>query len=228
MAVGRVHLRPPRRPWGDVVSEGQTQVSIARTRAGIDMAERGADEPAAALVAPESAAAPAPVSSGARALDRRLGHRRGDRACRPGRRHGPGAADGLDRRPRDDRRRGRGDPGPGDSTGAIRVELLPTYIGCPALDIIRAAITDRLAALGLPVVVETTFNPPWTTDRVTAAGRAALNAAGIAEPSAPADVRCPYCRSVRIVIDSAFGPTQCRSLYYCRDCRQPFEAMKLV
>jgi hypothetical protein len=27
-------------------------------------------------------------------------------------------------------------------------------------------------------------------------------------------------------MDGAFGPTQCRSLYYCRDCRQPFEALK--
>ena len=118
--------------------------------------------------------------------------------------------------------------GPGTATGAIRVELLPTFIGCPALDIIRAAITDRLAAFGLPVVVETTFNPPWTTDRVTA-GRARRPQRGRdRRPSAPADVRCPFCQSVRIVMDSAFGPTQCRSLYYCRDCRQPFEAMKLV
>jgi hypothetical protein len=29
-------------------------------------------------------------------------------------------------------------------------------------------------------------------------------------------------------MDSAFGPTQCRMLYYCRDCRQPFEALKSV
>jgi ring-1,2-phenylacetyl-CoA epoxidase subunit PaaD len=29
-------------------------------------------------------------------------------------------------------------------------------------------------------------------------------------------------------MDSAFGPTLCRSLFYCRDCRQPFEAFKPV
>jgi ring-1,2-phenylacetyl-CoA epoxidase subunit PaaD len=29
-------------------------------------------------------------------------------------------------------------------------------------------------------------------------------------------------------MDNTFGPTQCRSLHYCRDCRQPFEAMKPV
>jgi ring-1,2-phenylacetyl-CoA epoxidase subunit PaaD len=202
-----------------VVSESQTQVSIAWTRAGIGVpkfgvggAEPGRDEPADAPLLSTASGIDAVTVRAALVdvMDPEL----------------PmvsivdlgmiGAVEVAD-------------SGPGDgSSASIRVELLPTYIGCPALDIIRAAIADRLARFCLPVAVETTFNPPWTTDRVTAAGRAALNAAGIAEPSAPADVRCPFCRSVRIVMDSAFGPTQCRSLYYCRDCRQPFEAMKLV
>jgi hypothetical protein len=29
-------------------------------------------------------------------------------------------------------------------------------------------------------------------------------------------------------MDAAFGSTQCRALFYCRDCRQPFEGFKLV
>ena len=108
-------------------------------------------------------------------------------------------------------------------------ELLPTFVGCPALDLIRRSVAARLEAFGRPVAIDIRFNPPWTTDRISAAGRRALTAAGIAEPTrARADVRCPWCTSARVVMDSAFGPTQCRSLYYCRDCRQPFEAMKLV
>jgi ring-1,2-phenylacetyl-CoA epoxidase subunit PaaD len=68
-----------------------------------------------------------------------------------------------------------------------------------------------------------------TTDRISETGLAALATAGIAPPAAaPEDLRCPYCGSGRVVMDSAFGPTQCRSLHYCRDCRQPFEAMKPV
>ena len=110
----------------------------------------------------------------------------------------------------------------------VRVTILPTFIGCPALDVIRAAITDGLAAPGRTVVVETTFAVPWTSDRITATGRAALAAAGIAPPTAASDVHCPWCASTTVVMDSAFGPTQCRSLYYCRECRQPFEAMKVV
>lgn len=110
----------------------------------------------------------------------------------------------------------------------VRVTILPTFIGCPALDVIRAAIVDGLAAPGRTVVVETSFEVPWTSDRISASGRAALSGAGIAPPSGVAEVRCPWCTSARVAMDSAFGPTQCRSLFYCRDCRQPFEAMKVV
>ena len=111
----------------------------------------------------------------------------------------------------------------------IDVAILPTFVGCPALDVIGSSIADDLAdRFGLPVRVETTFEVPWTSDRISPAGRAALKAAGIAPPSAPEDVRCPHCSSAEVVMDSAFGPTQCRSLFYCRSCRQPFEALKSV
>jgi ring-1,2-phenylacetyl-CoA epoxidase subunit PaaD len=110
----------------------------------------------------------------------------------------------------------------------IHVDLLPTFIGCPVTEMIRQAVGARLEAFDRPVFVETGYRIPWTTDRITPTGRRALAAAGIAEPAEPADIRCPFCRSARVVMDSAFGPTQCRALYYCRDCRQPFEAMKLV
>jgi ring-1,2-phenylacetyl-CoA epoxidase subunit PaaD len=113
--------------------------------------------------------------------------------------------------------------------GAIDVAILPTFVGCPALDVIRATIAERLEErFDRKVSVETTFEVPWTSDRISAEGRAALRRAGIAPPSAPEDMRCPYCESANVVMDSAFGPTQCRSLFYCRSCRQPFEALKSV
>jgi ring-1,2-phenylacetyl-CoA epoxidase subunit PaaD len=111
----------------------------------------------------------------------------------------------------------------------IDVAILPTFVGCPALDIIRSTIAEQLGErFGRPVTVETTFEVPWTSDRISAAGRAALRAAGIAPPVDPEDMRCPFCDSADVVMDSAFGPTQCRSLFYCRGCRQPFEALKSV
>lgn len=113
-------------------------------------------------------------------------------------------------------------------TDAIDVELRPTYVGCPALDIIRRAVTERLAGFGSPVRVTPSFETPWTSERITAAGLAALATAGIAPPTPIADTRCPLCASADIVRDSLFGPTQCRSLFYCRSCRQPFEAIKPI
>jgi ring-1,2-phenylacetyl-CoA epoxidase subunit PaaD len=110
----------------------------------------------------------------------------------------------------------------------IEVELLPTYVGCHAQELIRSTVIEALAQLGREAVVGFSFRLPWTSDRITDRGRERLAAAGFAPPAEPADVRCPYCRSGRVTMDSAFGPTQCRSLFYCRDCRQPFEAFKPV
>jgi ring-1,2-phenylacetyl-CoA epoxidase subunit PaaD len=112
--------------------------------------------------------------------------------------------------------------------GEIMVRLLPTYVGCHALDLIRASVAERLAAFGRPVSVEFTRVVPWTSERISPSGHEALRRAGLAPPSEPAAVRCPFCISDRVTMDSAFGPTLCRSLFYCRDCRQPFEAFKAV
>ena len=112
--------------------------------------------------------------------------------------------------------------------GVIRVELLPTFVGCPAVDMIKTAVAARLEQFGRPVLVETTFRVPWTSDRISAAGRAKLRASGFAPPTEDSAVRCPYCGSGDVALDNLFGPTQCRSLRYCRACRQPFEQFKTV
>ncbi len=125
--------------------------------------------------------------------------------------------------------------------GVIRVEILPTFVGCPALELIKTAIADRLAAFGRPVDVMATFEVPWRSERISPAGRRALLAAGIAPPTgaiANGDgptlidleprVPCPHCGSRRTTLENVFGPTQCRTIRYCADCRQPFEAIKPV
>jgi ring-1,2-phenylacetyl-CoA epoxidase subunit PaaD len=108
----------------------------------------------------------------------------------------------------------------------IQVTVLPTFLGCPALEIILADVRDALVPLGVPVDVRSSMAVPWTPARITAAGRRALTEAGIAPPSDAAEPPCPHCGSDQTVMDNAFGPTQCRSLHYCRACRQPFEAIR--
>jgi ring-1,2-phenylacetyl-CoA epoxidase subunit PaaD len=110
----------------------------------------------------------------------------------------------------------------------IAVELLPTFVACPALEVIRSAVVEALVDLGRPVDVSFTFAVPWKTERLTDAGKDGLRRAGIAPPAEPADIRCPFCASESVSMDSAFGPALCRSLFYCRACRQPFEAFKPI
>jgi ring-1,2-phenylacetyl-CoA epoxidase subunit PaaD len=110
----------------------------------------------------------------------------------------------------------------------VTVELLPTFVACPALEVIRSSVVDALAVFDRPADVSFTFAVPWTTERLTPAGAAGLRKAGIAPPAEPSAVRCPFCDSGHVAIDSLFGPALCRSLFYCRDCRQPFEAFKPI
>jgi ring-1,2-phenylacetyl-CoA epoxidase subunit PaaD len=49
----------------------------------------------------------------------------------------------------------------------LRVELLPTFVGCPALEVIRRSVAERLAGMAPVVEVEMTFAVPWTSDRIT-------------------------------------------------------------
>jgi ring-1,2-phenylacetyl-CoA epoxidase subunit PaaD len=114
------------------------------------------------------------------------------------------------------------------AVGRIRVELLPTFVGCPAINVLQDAITDRLRAFADDVSVDVSFAEPWTTARITDAGRAALRAAGFAPPSDDLAVECPFCSSRNTRIENVFGPTLCRAIYYCPDCRQPFEQFKEV
>ena len=72
----------------------------------------------------------------------------------------------------------------------IRVALLPTFVGCPALDLIRASVERRLRAFDRPVDVRFDFRVPWTSDRITSQGRDKLRASGFRASHAGRD-RCP-------------------------------------
>ena len=128
-----------------------------------------------------------------------------------------------------------------DVTGeAIEVDLLPTFVGCPAKDIIgedvHAALGD--AAGGREVRVTFVYDPPWTTDRINERGRERLREVGIAphweQKSGPvaislmsvSGVACPFCGSTETKMESAWGPTPCRTQHWCSSCRNAFEGFK--
>ena len=116
------------------------------------------------------------------------------------------------------------------SDGRVSVRLVPTWTGCPALDVIRTRLQGALAALpGVhEATVEYTYEEPWTLARMTPRGRERLAAYGLAVPRCRFNEPpgCPYCGSRDVVLESLFGPTRCRATYLCRACRNPFERFK--
>ena len=126
----------------------------------------------------------------------------------------------------------------------VAVEIMPTFIACPAIGLIVAQVTERMREFAPVVDVRVTYAEQWTSERITERGRECLRAAGYAPPvSAPppldADgklfrltllpvVPCPFCDARNTRLENPFGPTLCRAIYYCPSCRQPFEHFKAV
>ena len=128
----------------------------------------------------------------------------------------------------------------GVANGTVRVAFTPTFLGCPALEVMRDAMAERIRELGAEPEIEVLTDDSWSTDRITPEGREKLRVSGFAPPapreaSAPTLVqlrsnvfRCPYCGSADTRLENIFGPTPCRSLRYCSSCRQPFEQFKTI
>jgi ring-1,2-phenylacetyl-CoA epoxidase subunit PaaD len=118
----------------------------------------------------------------------------------------------------------------------VKVVLLPTFLGCPALEIIKKNTVEAVQELPdvSKVEVEFIFSPPWTSDRITEQGHIGLRKFGIAPPPRHFEedgswhVDCAYCGSTYVTMDNIFGPTACRSILYCKSCKNVFEAMKPV
>jgi ring-1,2-phenylacetyl-CoA epoxidase subunit PaaD len=117
-------------------------------------------------------------------------------------------------------------------TVRVDVEILPTFVGCPALPVIENEIRRRVSALPGVVAVEVhiRYAPAWSVDRITPAGREALRRHGVTVPQLGGEHTdqpcCPYCGSPAVRQESAFGPTRCRMIWHCESCHHPFEHLK--
>lgn len=122
--------------------------------------------------------------------------------------------------------------------GKIKVTMTPTFAGCPALKVMEDLVKNKLFEIGLSEVeVNTTFDKPWNTNKISSKGREMLKKHGLTPPplhngfveiNMLIHITCPHCGSNDTLIKSPFGPTLCRSLHYCNNCRQAFEQFKPV
>lgn len=126
-----------------------------------------------------------------------------------------------------------------DVPGGVAVDLLPTYTGCPATEVIESDVRAALESGSLGTVTVTRqLSPPWSTDRISAAGREKLLAYGIAPPAGKSGRRsvfagdrpaaCPRCGSVETARVSEFGSTPCKAAWRCEACLEPFEYFKCL
>jgi ring-1,2-phenylacetyl-CoA epoxidase subunit PaaD len=121
----------------------------------------------------------------------------------------------------------------------VKIEITPTYSGCPAMDVIADDIKLAFEQKGYKTKVNLILSPAWTTDWITPKGRSALEKYGIASPlSAEADkeallgnkkvVKCPQCGSFNTKLVSQFGSTACKAFFQCEDCLEPFDYFKCL
>jgi ring-1,2-phenylacetyl-CoA epoxidase subunit PaaD len=119
---------------------------------------------------------------------------------------------------------------------SIRIELTPTFVGCPALDMMKSEIYEVLDHHGLKNVrIDVSFRKPWSSDRISEKGKMALKKFGLAPPPSASlftdidmlqHATCPRCNEDNTELRNTFGPTLCRSIHYCFTCREAFEQFK--
>ena len=125
------------------------------------------------------------------------------------------------------------------SKNVFEVVITPTYSGCPATQEIERDIRAALDKAGFETACLTTqLAPAWTSDWMSAKGRAALKDFGIAPPVGNAfkrslfvvetPVPCPHCNSGDTTMLSEFGSTACKALWKCNGCSEPFDYFKCI
>jgi ring-1,2-phenylacetyl-CoA epoxidase subunit PaaD len=122
------------------------------------------------------------------------------------------------------------------SESQIEILFLPTFIGCPAIDIIKKNIKEEVEKLGVPTIVKTDSEKQWNTNMLSEEAKSILEKFGLAPPPELKDedftleqldrVRCPHCHSTDTTLRSSFGSTLCRAIRFCFNCKQGFEQFK--
>ena len=132
-----------------------------------------------------------------------------------------------------------------DHDDVLEIVLTPTSSGCPATEVIAHDVLQAIDAAGLgPTRATLRRAPAWTTDWISAEGRAKLLAYGIVPPGpassaevpirffpralTPIALACPRCGSHHTERLAAFGSTACKATWRCLACQEPFEHFKPI
>jgi ring-1,2-phenylacetyl-CoA epoxidase subunit PaaD len=121
----------------------------------------------------------------------------------------------------------------------VKIVMTPTFVGCPALDMMKTEILEVMHKNGIHKVdIEVSYRKPWTSDLISEKGKAAIKKFGLAPPPSSSQVftdldvlehvACPRCNGSDTELKNAFGPTLCRSIHYCNTCREAFEQFKPI
>ena len=120
----------------------------------------------------------------------------------------------------------------------VTISMTPTFAGCPAVDYMKKDIKEKISKLPVSGIdVEVNYDVQWSTNMITERGRLLLKESNFALPGKHnglvqiemlTNVECPFCQSKNTILQSPFGPTQCRAIHYCKDCFQSFEQFKPV
>ncbi|NGZ88968.1 1,2-phenylacetyl-CoA epoxidase subunit PaaD [Psychroflexus maritimus] len=121
----------------------------------------------------------------------------------------------------------------------VKVEITPTYSGCPAMDVIGDDVKKAFQDKGYQAEVKLILSPAWTTDWMTDEAKQALKEYGIAPPmDATSDkeallgnkkiIECPQCGSTNTKLVSQFASTACKAMFKCEDCKEPFDYFKCL
>ncbi|MDH5597507.1 MAG: phenylacetate-CoA oxygenase subunit PaaJ [Cyclobacteriaceae bacterium] len=123
----------------------------------------------------------------------------------------------------------------GDS---VEVVITPTFVGCPAIEMMKDEIESALLSMGFQnVLVRVSFSYQWNSDMINEAGRKSLVEFGLAPPPQHQLIEdieileripCPACKGTNTELRNSFGPTLCRSIHYCNDCKEAFQQFKPV